>query len=976
MLTRRLCVLAFVLLALAGSAWAQPQPDSLGKAVVVYNLRAAKAPLASHLAASGWAVEHWILEPPGVDLLLPEDIQRRVNDHNGRLIFVAKCEAAPVGPDQPEGEVRATADLHAYDSAAREVAAATASATGSGQRGAREPVATAVNDALAPMLEKLRNAGDGILVEKTFFLEIQLHRRAQFTAVAQPLYEAVVSELEKTKSGSGANADFQSETRRMWAEMRFTGSAEELAAVLDGVAQSDKKYRPLEKVAVLSTGLMYHFNEQQIQIQIVGMDPTLYESAQGAVEQALRDLPNTADVKLTYTKEKPALIAQVFYMGNAWQLDQSAFGPLGSVEKLKALEFQEMTARRLIYRLPTAAADVSITLLGTDDEFQQTHAAQLTELVTDLPGFTLAGNPVYDPTKKRKSWIAKGSYTGRRAALDREIFKRLQAHEAFASFHRAVSESFFALKYIRSPQAPETDFEIEIENVTQELVDGVCAELFSAVNKELQPAFPHTDTREGPLGKNKIYTITGTVNGTLTEFNSDLWSKVLLKDKRFGVFSGRKNKGDTIRLIYSETPPKTTELEIFLRGASALHYDRYGKPFLEGLKELAGVSRITDPAYFSWIFTGALADVRFEGTSLDFFKRVEAARKDRPEGRFFQAVRAVGNSIAYDFVPASEVLVLLGNVPKADVEAVAKEMEGLVAKATGGSVTGTKNADERYVLVTAPTEVLAQELLSPLAAAFSKSDRLKKAALREVYANVIEFTLPAADDPLEEPTGPFKRRFRAEEERPAQVEEVKEVADLLATVKTSSDAVVTLRTRHGGEEWSGSGVLISSRGHILTTRTAVRGDLPAQRLAIVSVRVKDRWYRGQVFEIGILHNVALVKIEGENFPSAPLGNSASVRAGDRVFCVGDLLAADWSPQGFATGIVTHLQRRWIFAGTEARVIDHSIVAHRGATGAAVFDKQGRVIGLVLGGAPVSTYTDSRSFVPVNAVTEVTRSIGF
>jgi serine protease Do len=142
---------------------------------------------------------------------------------------------------------------------------------------------------------------------------------------------------------------------------------------------------------------------------------------------------------------------------------------------------------------------------------------------------------------------------------------------------------------------------------------------------------------------------------------------------------------------------------------------------------------------------------------------------------------------------------------------------------------------------------------------------------------------------------------------------------------------------------SGSGVILSSDGYILTNRHVVEGAVYSE------VVLQDR--RVFIPEEIILDDImdlAVIKIDGQNLPFAPIGDAESLSVGDVVIALGHPLGI--SPEeGGATvtyGIVSNLGRSfWIEDNPYYDVIQTDAAISPGNSGGPLIDLFGEVIGI-------------------------------
>ena len=156
---------------------------------------------------------------------------------------------------------------------------------------------------------------------------------------------------------------------------------------------------------------------------------------------------------------------------------------------------------------------------------------------------------------------------------------------------------------------------------------------------------------------------------------------------------------------------------------------------------------------------------------------------------------------------------------------------------------------------------------------------------------------------------------------------------------TLRPAVVNLRVGRGRQMGSGSGVLFSPEGYLLTNHHVV-GEAEKVR-----VRLHDgQEVAGRVVGNDPWTDLALVKADGETFPYAPLGDSGKLRVGQLVVAIG-------SPLGFEStvtaGVVSALGRtlRSVTGHLVDNVIQTDAALNPGNSGGPLVESRGRVVGI-------------------------------
>lgn len=138
---------------------------------------------------------------------------------------------------------------------------------------------------------------------------------------------------------------------------------------------------------------------------------------------------------------------------------------------------------------------------------------------------------------------------------------------------------------------------------------------------------------------------------------------------------------------------------------------------------------------------------------------------------------------------------------------------------------------------------------------------------------------------------------------------------------------------------SGSGVIISPEGHIVTSNHVVAGISPED----IVVNLPD----GQTFEkvtvVGQdeLTDLAVIKVEGKSLPVIPWGDSDSVQVGDQVMAVGNPLEFTGS---VSEGIVS-AKHRTINKAVIEDLIQTTAMINPGNSGGALVDLDGTLIGI-------------------------------
>jgi S1-C subfamily serine protease len=165
---------------------------------------------------------------------------------------------------------------------------------------------------------------------------------------------------------------------------------------------------------------------------------------------------------------------------------------------------------------------------------------------------------------------------------------------------------------------------------------------------------------------------------------------------------------------------------------------------------------------------------------------------------------------------------------------------------------------------------------------------------------------------------------------------------------------------------AGSGFVWDADGHVITNNHVVQGAAEAK------VRLNDgRDYSARLVGASPAHDIAVLRIRVPERPPAalPIGTSADLKVGQKVFAIGNPFGLDWS---LTTGVVSALDRS---LPAENGVIEHLIqtdaAINPGNSGGPLLDSSGRLIGINTAiFSPSGAYAGVGFAVPVDTVNRV------
>lgn len=171
--------------------------------------------------------------------------------------------------------------------------------------------------------------------------------------------------------------------------------------------------------------------------------------------------------------------------------------------------------------------------------------------------------------------------------------------------------------------------------------------------------------------------------------------------------------------------------------------------------------------------------------------------------------------------------------------------------------------------------------------------------------------------------------------------------------------VVSLNVRGADQGATGSGFVVRADGYVVTNSHVVSG---AAEGGSIQVTFADGVQApGRIVGRSPTYDLAVVKVDRQDLPTAPLGDSTRLRVGDPVVAVGSPLGLSGT---VTTGIVSALNRPVTTSdGDEASyvsAIQTDAAINPGNSGGPLVDSRGRVIGITSAIATLSTGRSSGS----------------
>ena len=178
---------------------------------------------------------------------------------------------------------------------------------------------------------------------------------------------------------------------------------------------------------------------------------------------------------------------------------------------------------------------------------------------------------------------------------------------------------------------------------------------------------------------------------------------------------------------------------------------------------------------------------------------------------------------------------------------------------------------------------------------------------------------------------------------------IDESSAIISATEKVGPAVVKIETIGGGvlgtQEGVGSGFIYHPDGWILTNRHVAEG---ADQL---QVTLEDsRVFEGQVIGVDTLTDLAIVKINGRDLPTAPIGSSQELKVGQLAIAIGSPLGnyQNSVTSGVVSGLGRQIQASDVTGTSSERLtnlIQTDAAINQGNSGGPLINSAGQVIGI-------------------------------
>ena len=166
---------------------------------------------------------------------------------------------------------------------------------------------------------------------------------------------------------------------------------------------------------------------------------------------------------------------------------------------------------------------------------------------------------------------------------------------------------------------------------------------------------------------------------------------------------------------------------------------------------------------------------------------------------------------------------------------------------------------------------------------------------------------------------------------------VKDVSDVVQKVRPSVVGVITESFQTYSTSSTGSGIILSEDGYIVTNNHVVEGG------DSIAVTLDDgETYAAELIGTDVKSDIAVLKIDAQNLPAAEFGDSSQVEVGEAAIAIGNPLGLNGT---VTAGIISAVDRE-IQVGSSNMVLLHTDASiNPGNSGGALLNEYGQVIGV-------------------------------
>ena len=201
---------------------------------------------------------------------------------------------------------------------------------------------------------------------------------------------------------------------------------------------------------------------------------------------------------------------------------------------------------------------------------------------------------------------------------------------------------------------------------------------------------------------------------------------------------------------------------------------------------------------------------------------------------------------------------------------------------------------------------------------------------------------------------------------------------VVRAAQTVGPAVVGITNKTVARDWfnrkvivdqgTGSGVIFDSNGYIVTNNHVIEG---AQEI-VVSLP-DGRTLNGQVLGADPATDLAVVKVDEKDLPTAQFGNSDEIMVGEPAIAIGNPLGLEFKGS-VTSGVISALNRTMEIGERRFKLIQTDAAINPGNSGGALVNADGLVIGINSAKIAVQGVEGMGFSIPINSVRPIIQEI--
>lgn len=166
---------------------------------------------------------------------------------------------------------------------------------------------------------------------------------------------------------------------------------------------------------------------------------------------------------------------------------------------------------------------------------------------------------------------------------------------------------------------------------------------------------------------------------------------------------------------------------------------------------------------------------------------------------------------------------------------------------------------------------------------------------------------------------------------------VKDVSDVVQKVRPSVVGVITESFQTYSTSSTGSGIILSEDGYIVTNNHVVEGG------DSIAVTLDDgETYAAELIGTDVKSDIAVLKIDAQNLPAAEFGDSSQVEVGEAAIAIGNPLGLSGT---VTAGIISAVDREIQVGSSNMVLLQTDASINPGNSGGALLNEYGQVIGV-------------------------------